>query len=111
LAFEPKKMPTGEPPRLLRSLQLRVLRLGLLQEGDVGVGVFPEREESFVRGDRPHAGGVGMRPTRLLQTRLVGEQLVGFSKPKPDCCDSVPIAPESLAAKGLHLVSSRALPR
>jgi hypothetical protein len=26
-------------------LQLRVLRLGLLQDGDVGVGVFPEREE------------------------------------------------------------------
>jgi hypothetical protein len=64
LAFEPKKMPTGEPPRLVRSLQLRVLRLGLLQEGDVGVGVFPEREESFVRGDRPHAGGVGIRPLR-----------------------------------------------
>jgi hypothetical protein len=29
-------------------LQLRVLRLGLLQDGDVGVGVFPEGEEVFV---------------------------------------------------------------
>jgi hypothetical protein len=27
------------------SLQLRVLRLGLLQNGDVGIGVFPEGEE------------------------------------------------------------------
>jgi len=27
------------------SLQFRVLRLGLLQHGDVGVGVFPEGEE------------------------------------------------------------------
>jgi len=29
-------------------LQLRVLRLGLLQDGDVGVGVFPEREEILI---------------------------------------------------------------
>ena len=28
--------------------QLRVLRLGLLQDRDLGVGVFPEREEIFV---------------------------------------------------------------
>src|SRR5438876_1281564 len=31
------------------SLQLRVLRLGFLQNGDVGVGVFPEGEEVLVR--------------------------------------------------------------
>ena len=31
-------------------LQLRVLRLGLLQDGDVGVGVFPEREEVLIFG-------------------------------------------------------------
>ena len=30
------------------SLQLRVLRLGLLKDGDVGVGVFPEGEEVLV---------------------------------------------------------------
>jgi hypothetical protein len=30
-------------------LQFRVLRLGLLQDGDVGVGVFPQREEIVVR--------------------------------------------------------------
>ncbi len=29
-------------------LQLRVLRLGFPQDGDVGVGVFPEREEVLV---------------------------------------------------------------
>jgi hypothetical protein len=28
-------------------LQLRVLRLGFLQDGDVGIGVFPETEEVF----------------------------------------------------------------
>ena len=31
-------------------MQLRVLRLGLLQDGDVGVGVFPEGEEVLVSG-------------------------------------------------------------
>ena len=31
-------------------LQLRVLGLGSLQDGDVGVGVFPEIEEVLVRG-------------------------------------------------------------
>jgi hypothetical protein len=32
------------------SLQLRVLRLGFLQDGDVGVGVFPEGEEVLIGG-------------------------------------------------------------
>ena len=31
------------------SLQLRVLCFGLLQDGDVGVGVFPEGEEPLLR--------------------------------------------------------------
>jgi hypothetical protein len=30
-------------------LQSRVLRFGLLQDGDVGVGVFPEGEEDNLR--------------------------------------------------------------
>ena len=30
-----------------RSSQLRIFRLGLLQDGDVGVGVFPEHEETL----------------------------------------------------------------
>jgi hypothetical protein len=40
-------------------VQLRVLRLGLLQDGDVGV--FPEGEEVFVGGERPDTGGVRVR--------------------------------------------------
>ena len=32
------------------SLQLCVLQLGFLQDGNVGVGVFPEREEILVGG-------------------------------------------------------------
>jgi hypothetical protein len=38
------------------SLQLRVLRLCFFQDGDVGVGVFPEGEEVLVGGFR--FGGV-----------------------------------------------------
>src|SRR5215470_8495049 len=34
-------------------LQLRVLGFGLLQDGDVGVGIFPEGEEIFVSSKRP----------------------------------------------------------
>jgi hypothetical protein len=30
-------------------LQLRVLRFGLLQDGDVGVGVLPERKKILIR--------------------------------------------------------------
>ena len=33
-------------------LQLRVLGFGLLQDGDVGVGVFPEREEVLIDSSR-----------------------------------------------------------
>jgi hypothetical protein len=36
-------------------LQLRVLRFGFLQDGDVGVDVFPEGEEVLVGGDRTDA--------------------------------------------------------
>src|ERR1022692_153592 len=53
----------------LRLLQLRVLAFGLFQDGDVGVGILPEREEIFVGGERADAGGIDIRPLRgsLLQ--------------------------------------------
>jgi len=40
------------PGEVFRSLQLRVLRFGLFQDWDVGVGIFPEGEEVLVRGSR-----------------------------------------------------------
>jgi hypothetical protein len=49
-------------------LKLGVLRLGFFQDGDVGVGVFPEREEIFVGGECPDAGGIDictLRGSRL----------------------------------------------
>jgi hypothetical protein len=40
-------------------LQLRVLGFGLLQDGNIRVGVFPEREKIFVSRKRACAGGIG----------------------------------------------------
>jgi hypothetical protein len=47
-----------------RLLQLGVFGLGFFQDGDVRVGVFPEREDIFVGGERPHSGRVGVRAFR-----------------------------------------------
>jgi hypothetical protein len=41
------------------SLQLRVFRFGFLQDGDVGVGIFPQRKKIFVGGERPNTSGIG----------------------------------------------------
>ena len=41
------------------SLQLRVLGFGLLQDGYVGVGVFPQREEILVVGQSLGARSIG----------------------------------------------------
>ncbi len=58
-------------------LQFRVFRFGFLQVGNVGVGVFPQREEIFVSGERPNAGCIGIRALR--SSRLQG---IGASHPK-----------------------------
>ena len=39
----------------LGSLQLRVVRFGFFQDGDIGVSVFPEREEILVGRAGPRA--------------------------------------------------------
>src|SRR5579864_7834661 len=53
-------------------LQLRVLRFGFFQDGNVGVGVFPQRKKIFVGGERPNAGGIGIRvlPLSVKSFRL-----------------------------------------
>ena len=50
----------SEEEEVSQLLQLRVLRLGFLQDGDVGVGVFPESEEVFVGGESAYAGSIGI---------------------------------------------------
>jgi len=44
----------------------------LLQDGDVGVGVFPEGEEILVGGERTDAGGIGIRALRGSRLQRVG---------------------------------------
>jgi hypothetical protein len=50
--------------KLFELLQIRVFCLGLLQDGNVGVVVFPEGQEIFVGGERPNASGISIRPLR-----------------------------------------------
>jgi hypothetical protein len=45
-------------------LQLGVFGFGFLQDGDVQVGVFPQREEIFVGGECVDASGVGVGALR-----------------------------------------------
>src|SRR3984885_12493402 len=59
-------------------LQLRVLRFGFFQDRNVGVGVFPEGKEFFVGGERPDAGGVGIRSMRVLRPGSVRTSLVSM---------------------------------
>jgi hypothetical protein len=61
----------------LRQAQLRVLPLGLLQEGNVGVGVFPAREESS--GGRFEPRYCGSPTFRTDSTNRESER-VGSSK-------------------------------
>src|SRR5690242_3997054 len=50
------------------SLQLRVLRLGLLQDGNVGVGVLPEGKEVLIRG--AGFGGVALESISAGETEM-----------------------------------------
>jgi len=53
-------------------LQLRVLRLGLLQDGNVGVGVFPKSQEILIGGEGASVGGVGICALRSFCLHGVG---------------------------------------
>jgi hypothetical protein len=53
-------------------MQVRVLCLGFLQDGDVGTGDFPESEEVFVGGKRPDAGRIGIRSLQSSRLQDVG---------------------------------------
>ena len=50
----------GESP----SLQLRVLGFCSLIDGDIGVSVFPQREEVFVGGECAYSRSIGIRSLR-----------------------------------------------
>ena len=50
-------------------MQLRILRLDLLQDRNIPVGVFPEPEEVLLRQPVPGYGGIGV-PLPLRSSRL-----------------------------------------
>jgi hypothetical protein len=60
-------------------LQLRVLRFGLCQDGDVPVGVFPVSEEIFVGG--ADASGVGIRAVCTFACKA-------FARAAPRCANA-----------------------
>ena len=47
-------------------LQPGVLGIGLLQDGDVGVGIFPESQEIFVGGESADTGRIGSAPCEFF---------------------------------------------
>src|ERR1700722_7491940 len=53
-------------------LQLLELSFSLFQDGNVWVGVFPERQEIFVGGQRSDAGGISIRSLRGSRLQGVG---------------------------------------
>src|SRR5208282_165335 len=71
-------------------LQLRVLRFGFSQDGDVGIGVFPEGEKISVGGKRPDAGGIGIRSLRGSRLQSVG---TSYSQMRQCSCPAVPDDP------------------
>jgi hypothetical protein len=94
-------------------LQLRVLRFGLLQDGDVGVGVFPEREEGgcsewylVCRGQRDSRGVTRVMAWQVSEsaqvTRPIPERDPGWpSHSRPGAAkveaatrSTIPISPE-----------------
>ena len=52
-------------------LQFRVFYFSLLQDRDVGVGVFPESEEVFVGSKGADTSGVGIRASRSFQLQRI----------------------------------------
>ena len=73
------------------SMQPGVLGFGLPVDGDVGIGVFPEGEEVFVRCKRPDAGGISVRSLR-------GSRLQGIGASHSQTCQrSCPAVPDNAA--------------
>jgi hypothetical protein len=67
-----RKFPSLCAPQRHRSLQLRILCLGLLEDWNVLVGVFPQREKIFVVGVRPDSGGISIGALRGFRLQGVG---------------------------------------
>src|SRR6266849_5149784 len=62
-----------------RLLQLRVLRFGLLEDGDVGISVLPQGEKIVISDEGPAAGSIG-------GDTLVCPRLQGVRAPQSEMC-------------------------
>jgi hypothetical protein len=69
-------------PRAPPLLQLRVLRLRLFQDGDVGVGIFPEGEEVLIDCARPTCPDALLHEAFQCSARLcdLGQARTGIVK-------------------------------
>jgi hypothetical protein len=65
------RIPCGDEIRTSALLQLRVLGLGLLQDGNAGVGILPEREKILVSSERPDTGGICIRTLGTLRLQNI----------------------------------------
>ena len=52
-----------------RVLQPGVFRFGLLEGGQTGIGVFPQRQKIFIRSQRPRPSDIGDGATEVLRFR------------------------------------------
>src|SRR5438445_9483666 len=112
---QPRKRPsiagvTRRLPRcvVLGLLEFRVLRLGLLQDGDVGIGVFPECEEIFVSGERQDAGGIGIRALRGSCLQGVGTSHSQMrQRPRPAVPDDAAVIENFLKFGGGRVALAR----
>src|SRR5215467_2913710 len=68
----------SDHPKLL--LQLRVLGLGLLQDGDVGIGVFPESEKILIGGLRPRGVVIEGISAAKLKMRQCPKHIVRYDR-------------------------------
>ena len=68
-------------------LQLRVLRLGLLVDGNIRIGVLPQRQEILVRRQRSNPRRVGVRARRVLRLQSIR---AGHAQPRQRSCPAVP---------------------
>jgi hypothetical protein len=68
--------------RARQLLQLRVLGLGFFQDGDVGVGVFPEGEEIFIcrLSFRCVALTTGLKPEDLFPAQQIEVRLTARAR-------------------------------
>lgn len=60
-------------------MQLCVLRLGLLQDGDVGIGILPQRKEVLIHTLTPRFGRVTGRPVGAADLKKCSCAAVYFS--------------------------------